>query len=179
MSTFCFPDTTVICNYGSVGRIDLLEIYLERRGRWVESVWRETHDATRMVFELRRMKVQDLEHFLGPPIEIADAAAVEDIRVGRLGASPDEPRKNLGEAQTLHLLMTDPDFKGAIWISDDRHSTSFATRRGITTVDTTGVMESLCASRYLSAQAGYNLLRQMVDGGNNVRLPSSPHHLAL
>ncbi|MEV7929067.1 hypothetical protein [Kitasatospora sp. NPDC088779] len=27
MSTFCFPDTTMICSYGSVGRIDLLEIY--------------------------------------------------------------------------------------------------------------------------------------------------------
>jgi predicted nucleic acid-binding protein len=179
MMTFCLPDTTVLVNYGSVGRIDLLETYLDRRGRWVESVWHEARKASSVVYELRRMKVEDLEGFLGPPIAITDHDAVEDIRVGRLGASPSEPFKNLGEAETLHLIMSDPAFKDAIWISDDRQAARFAERRGVTTVDTTGVMESLCSGRILSAQEGYNLLRQMADAGNKIRLPASAHRLAL
>ena len=33
-----FPDNTVLCNFGTVGRLDLLRKVLDGCGRWTEAV---------------------------------------------------------------------------------------------------------------------------------------------
>jgi len=38
VSTFLFPDNTVLCNFAAVDRLDLLQAVLNGRGRWTPTV---------------------------------------------------------------------------------------------------------------------------------------------
>ncbi|MFF3003247.1 hypothetical protein ACFVTF_10605 [Kitasatospora sp. NPDC057940] len=81
----CFPDNTVLCNFASVSRLDILENVLSGRGRWTEAV---AYEAKRSSRYLPALDPPDVSRWLGDPIEVDDPEAVERIRQGVFFGSP-------------------------------------------------------------------------------------------
>lgn len=178
MAPAVFPDNTVLINFVTVGRLDLLEAWLRGRGRWTQAVSAEAWASAVFHPGLANLHA---DGWLGEPIEIDEPGAVRDVerlRRNVFGGMDDAPRQHLGESQTCYLLTRVPEWAGSWWVSDDRDSLEFAKHKGITTLDTPGVAAHIVADGDLSAQQAYDMLRQMVDlGRDNVRLPKEPEDL--
>ncbi|CAM5253009.1 hypothetical protein SALBM217S_04451 [Streptomyces griseoloalbus] len=126
-----FPDNTVLCNFGTVGRLDLLRKVLDGCGRWTEAVAEEARRSAAYVRDLARLEA---EGWLGEPIELctdAEIALADRLRRAVFGGLPTEPLRHLGEAETLALIQTRREFTGAVWITDDRDAGEYASARGI------------------------------------------------
>ncbi|MGA5060184.1 hypothetical protein ACPB99_22455 [Streptomyces pseudogriseolus] len=101
-----FPDNTVLCNFGTVGRLDLLRKVLDGCGRWTEAVAEEARRSAAYVRDLARLEA---EGWLGEPIELctdAEIALADRLRRAVFGGLPTEPLRHLGEAETLALIQT-------------------------------------------------------------------------
>ncbi|WP_371515869.1 hypothetical protein [Kitasatospora sp. NBC_01300] len=170
----CFPDNTVLCNFASVSRLDILENVLSGRGRWTEAV---AYEAKRSSRYLPALDPPDVSRWLGDPIEVDDPETVERIRQGVFFGSPSDPLKHLGESETLHVINTRVEFKEATWISDDKASLDLARHRGIPTMRTKDVMAVACVGFIVSQQEGFALLQQMVTNGRSIRLPATADDL--
>jgi hypothetical protein len=91
MTEFLFPDNTVLCNFASVNRLDLLDSVLDGRGRWTEAVTAEATRSARVLSDLNQLAADD---WLGKPIEIDDEAEIQQINAIRravFGGTDDEP----------------------------------------------------------------------------------------
>lgn len=73
MPTVLFPDTTVLCNYACIDRIDLLEQIMASQGRWTQAVYAEARQSSRYWPSLNTVIDRQL---LGEPIEVVDADQV-------------------------------------------------------------------------------------------------------
>jgi hypothetical protein len=177
MAAMVFPDNTVLCNFGAVGRLDLLEGWLRGRGRWVEAVARE---ATQSADYIDGLQLIASDGWLGEPIEISDPAAVrqvESIRRFSLGGSPNRPLQHLGEAQTCFVLAEDPAFAGSWWISDDEDAYEYANHRNIYAYRTIDIMKALVADGDLTSRQAFDLMVAMKACGRVLEMPSAPRDL--
>lgn len=169
ISAAVFPDTTVLCNFAAVGRLDLLETMLRGRGHWTEAVHAEVQKSRGHLSGLRSA----LEGvWLGEPIEVTgdgDIAQVERVRRAVFGGRSERPLQHLGEAQTCHLLLTDESFRGAWWVSDDRQALRYARGRGITTMETMDLLRHAVADYDVTAEQAHRLLEQMEQAGRHLR----------
>ncbi len=104
MSSLLFPDNTVLCNYASIERIDLLKSVVTDRGRWTQAVYAEARNSAAWWPCLSEVMDGSV---LGEPIETDDADQVNRIRLARLGGSPLKPMEHLGEAETCYLIYND------------------------------------------------------------------------
>jgi hypothetical protein len=169
MTAWYFPDTTVLCNFAAIARLDVLEKVLASRGRWTEAVAYETRRSARFLPELESVIRAG---WLGDPIEItrkADIDRVEAIRRGVFGGSARQPTRHLGEAQTLFVLQRPDEFRHGVWITDDREAFEYAMRRGIATYDTVDVMRAAVAAALVTADEGLTALGRMVAAGRKLR----------
>lgn len=171
-----FPDTTVLCTF-AIWRLGLLEEFVDGQGAWTQAVYLEvrrsqrSHAALSAVTDLRR-------GWMGAPIEVVEADRVEDLRVGTFGGSVYEPGRHLGEAETCHLLSSDPSCFDAVWITDDHSAYDYAVHRGIETLDTHDVVRGLVGRGRLDASGGYDLFQQMREAGRHPRRsPGGPEDL--
>jgi predicted nucleic acid-binding protein len=158
-----FPDNTVLCNFAVVDRLTLLQAVLDGRGRWSSAVAYEAEQSARVVPHL--WDVVRL-NWLGDPVEITEAAEqseVERIRRAVFGGTSARPTQHLGEAETCVLIQTRPEFKDAVWITDDRSAGSYARRRGITTRETFDLMNEAVVGGLVPAVEGHRLLHRMVE----------------
>lgn len=177
MTPAVFPDNTVLCNFATIGRVDLLADILRGRGRWAEAVAYEADMSSRHLPDLRRIA---REGWLGEPIEITDAKQVEQVeRIRRavFGGSEAQPTRHLGEAQTIHLIRTSPELNGAWWVTDDREALDYGRRQGLTVKDTTDLLADAVAMGDLTAAAAYDILVRMDRAGRHLRIPDSAAHL--
>lgn len=178
MTTWWFPDNTVLCNYAAIERLDVLEKTLAGRGRWTEAVAYEARQSARWLAALRPLL---MDGWLGEPIEIADPAAVARVDVIRrtvFGGLPGQPLKHLGEAQTLFLLDNDETYQGGRWLTDDRGAYEYAKRRGLPTWDTVDVMTAAVADGIVTAADAFALLHDMRAADRALRrMPRSPDDL--
>ena len=104
MSTFLFPDNTVLCNFAAVERLDLLETVLNGRGRWTAAVAFEAGRSVRFLPALARIAIAG---WLDEPVEITaerDVQRVNRVRRAVFGGTDDEPLKHLGEAETCFVI---------------------------------------------------------------------------
>ncbi|WP_125616629.1 hypothetical protein [Specibacter cremeus] len=115
------------------------------------------------------------EQWLGEPIQIAnptDIAGVERLRRVVFGGGPDEPLKHLGESQTCYLLLNDAQWAGSEWVTDDGDALDYARFKGITTRETIDIIKSVIADGDLTADQGFDLMRQMTQvHGRSLRMP--------
>ncbi len=178
MAAAVFPDNTVLINFGTVDRLDLLEAWLRGRGRWTEAVADEARRSGTFVPALQGLESAG---WLGAPIEIDDGAAVAEIELLRrtvFGGTTAQPRKHLGESQTCYLIKNDPDWAGSWWVSDDTDANEWAQFQGFVVRTTVGVIQELVADGDLTAVNGFELLQTMVAAGrDNIRLPRAPRDL--
>jgi predicted nucleic acid-binding protein len=177
MTTAVFPDNTVLCNFAAIRRVELLAEILRGRGRWVEAVAYEADRSSRYLPDLRLVA---RDGWLGEPIEIDEpkhAEQVERIRRAVFGGTDSEPTRHLGEAQTIHLIRTTPEFNGSWWVTDDREALDYGRRQGLTVKDTMGLFAEAVAMGELTATEAFQVLTRMRDAGRNLRLPNSASEL--
>jgi hypothetical protein len=177
VTSWWFPDNTVLCNFASVDALGLLESILNGRGRWTEAVAYEAKSSAQSSYA--RLAAVAADGWLGEPLEIQDSEAdlVERVRRAAFGGLAGAPLQHLGEAQTLHVIQFWPGFRSSLWLSDDRAACDHARRRGITTLETQDVMAHGCSTGDISHTDGYKLLRQMRDAGRHLAIPDDPSGL--
>ena len=171
MTTFLFPDNTVLCNFAAVERLDLLAAVLNGRGRWTAAVAFEASRSARVLPSLARVAV---EGWLDEPIEITadpDVQRVNRVRRAVFGGTDDAPLQHLGEAETCFVIKEWAQFAGSWWISDDRDALRYARFQGITTYETVDLMSMAVANYDVTAKQGFDVLTQMGEKGRSLRLP--------
>ena len=159
MAEFYFPDTTVMCNFGVVGQLGMLKGYLRGRGRIVQAIEREIEASSAHVPALTTLS---LAEWFGIPIRITrreHIAAVDRTRVNVFGGTAREPKKHLGESQTLFLLSNDSSYTGSIWITDDLEAYDVAAKRGLIVRSTVDVFRALIAEGEITADSALELCR--------------------
>jgi predicted nucleic acid-binding protein len=177
VSEYLFPDNTVLCNFASICRVDLLQTVLAGRGRWTEAVAYEADQSSRFFPDLAQVAAGG---WLNMPIEVSDELEINDIeRVRRavFGGTEDRPLQHLGEAQTCFLILRRPDLAGSWWVSDDKDALRYARHQGITTRETIDLVAIAVAYGEISAANGIDLMRQMVAEGRSLRMPRSARDL--
>lgn len=178
MSEFLFPDTTVLCNFAAVQRLELLRSVLGERGRWTQAIEYEVGRSAGTFPALARVAGSG---WLGEPIEVTDEAEIQQIQAIRrvvFGGDSDHPLKHLGEAETCYVIGRWPEFAGSWWISDDREALRYARGRGITTRETCDLVAIAVADGDVTAAEGMELLRAMVRCGRHLRLPAGAAELS-
>lgn len=174
MADAIFPDNTVLINFAIVRRLDLLEGHLRGRGRWVEAIAFEASRSARYYPDLSNIPAAG---WLGDPIVIdhpEDVQAVDRIRRLTFGGSHSQPRKHLGESQSLWLLKERrSEFAGAWWVSDDTDALDAALAAGITTRETIDIVRGVVADGDLTSQQAFELMQAMEAAGRSLRMSHS------
>lgn len=174
MPTTVLLDNTVICNFASVAQLGLLEALLRGRGRWTEAVADEAARSSSWLPDLAGLATAG---WLGEPIEVTDVEPVERMRRSVFGGTVDEPRRHLGEAESVYLLLHDPRYRGCRWVSDDRTAVEYARRQSVMTWETLDLFRDGVAMGDTTAEAGHGLIVAMADRGRGLRLPTGPRDL--
>jgi hypothetical protein len=177
VTSWVFPDTTVLCNFAAVRRLDLLQSVLLGNGRWTEAVAYEVERSSRIYHDLATI---GRDGWLGEPIEIvdpADAAQVERIRRAVFGGTELQPLQHLGEAQTCHILQRWAAFAGSWWVSDDHEALRYARFQGLRTRDTADLVGIAVDSGDAGRNGGFALLKEMSGQGRHLRLPRTADEL--
>ncbi|MEY9966141.1 putative nucleic acid-binding protein [Streptacidiphilus sp. MAP12-16] len=172
MSTWWFPDNTVLCNFAAVDRLPLLKEVLDGKGRWTEAV---AHEALLSARHLPLLRTLPLDGWLGDPIEIDDEGerqAVERVRRSVFHGDRAAPTQHLGEAQTCVLITSRREFRGSVWITDDRSAGTFSRRKGIRTRETMDLMALAAKTGLVKPAEGHRLLHAMTAAGRHL------HHIS-
>ncbi len=157
--THWFPDNSVIVNFGRIDRLDLLKSYLRDRARVTQAVSREITDSTNIV---PAMQFLDQQEWFGDPIRVVgDVGRVEGIRRHVFGGSRNEPRKHLGESETLYIIQFDTEYSDSVWITEDKSAYDFAKKNSIITRNTFEVFKELCAFGELTKEAAFDLMESL------------------
>lgn len=178
MAAAVFPDNTVLCNFGAVRRLDLLEGFLRGRGRWTEAVAYEAEQSSK--YGVPALAELIKSGWLGEAIEISDPAdrrQVEHLRRDVFGGTPQEPTKHLGEAQTCHLIKEVVEWHGSWWVSDDGDALDYARKQHITTLETIDIVRHIVADGDLTAQQAWDLMQEIHGSGRELRMPGTPDDL--
>jgi len=173
VTTFLFPDNTVLCNFASVDRLDLLRTLLAGRGRWTAAI---AYEVSRSATSLPVLAGIAGEGWLGEPIEVSresEVQRVNQIRHAVFGGTDDQPLQHLGEAETCFVLKEWPQFAGSWWISDDQESLRYARFQGITARETIDLMTMAVINGDVTDHSAYDLMVKMADEGRGLRLPDS------
>ncbi|MBT0774285.1 hypothetical protein KIH74_35405 [Kineosporia sp. J2-2] len=177
VSSFVFPDNTVLCNFAAVHQLSLLRKVLSGKGRWTDAVAREAQKSSAYWPDLVSLP---FDGWLGSPIEITDRQdlqGIERIRRAVFGGTSKHARQHLGEAQTCYLLKHSEEFSGSWWVSDDRDSIDYARSQKLEAYETRHLIGMAVQMDEISADRGFDLLNAMRDEGRHLRVPSSPEKL--
>ncbi len=168
-----FLDNTVLCNFASVDRLDLLRSALGGHGRWTAAVAYEAH---RSAAHLPALLGLHMAGGLGEPVEVnedGDPGRVEHIRRYVFGGTRREPTRHLGEAETSFLILNRAEFAGSWWVTDDGAARDYARRQGITVRQTIYLMTIAVMKCDITADDAFALMHDMAAAGRHPRLPRS------
>ncbi|HEY5853321.1 MAG TPA: hypothetical protein VIW24_04490 [Aldersonia sp.] len=173
MTVFVFPDNTVLCNFASVNRIDLLREAVGLRARWTEAVARE---ALASAHWLPALGPVPEEGWLGDPIAItkpSEIVRVQRIRRAVFGGTAERPLQHPGESETYFVLRYWQIFAKSVWITDDREALLLGRKQQITTLETLDLVRQVVADGAMAARDAFDLMMKMADAGRGLRLPAS------
>lgn len=177
MTTYLFPDNTILCNFACVDSLGLLRTVLNGRGRWTSAV---SYEASRSAQFLPALSSVPVDGWLGEPIEITsdtDIQRVNQVRRAVFGGTDEEPLKHLGEAETCFLIKARAEFAESWWLSDDQEAVRYARFQHITTRETIDLMTIAVINGDIAAPQAYGLMLTMADEDRGLRLPRSPREL--
>lgn len=132
MAVTCFPDTTVLINFGYLNRLDLLQTLLPAR-MWCLTVSREC----RASYAARQFATfPDVQALFGAPL-IPDRGEYLSTQVLRntLAKPTDKPDAHIGEAETIAIAQS-RQVGTPIFVTDDVGATKLANREGLSTINT-------------------------------------------
>lgn len=169
---YLFPDNTVLCNFAAVQRMDLLEVILNGRGRWISAVAGEAEASALYLPACGRWRTKG---WMGDPIEIteeADILRVNLIRRAVFGGTDAKSLQHLGEAETCHVMRTRLEFASSWWITDDREALRYAKRQRIPSYETIDIVSMAVNDGDIGAAAALALMEQMTSQGRSLRMPT-------
>jgi predicted nucleic acid-binding protein len=122
-----FPDNTVLINFATINRMDLLERLANGNGRWCATVAAECAESAKRPELTALDGVADI---FGKPL-FPDEAEHQDVRVLRdqLAGPGDLPNRHLGEAETLAIIVR--RHLSCFFATDDRGAARLAAKNGI------------------------------------------------
>jgi predicted nucleic acid-binding protein len=168
--TFLVADTCTLINFAVVYEMDLLEATLRGRSAWTQAVHAETSTFLQRMPVLKPL-IED--RWLGEPIELdteQDYREVHRLRA-RLGGTTAQPRKHLGEAESIHALLSRPGLSGAALLTDDRDAAELARRQGLAAWDTPRLLRDGFDMGAVGHPAAYQVLVKMRVAGRGVLVP--------
>lgn len=166
-------DACSIINFAAINRVPLFETAMRGRGCWTEAVEGEVRMLSAR-HEYQSARGLLASGCLSDPLELDgydDTEAVEDIRAA-LGGVSSAPLKHLGEAESIHVIETRPEFNGAIFLTDDRDATYLARRRGIDVRDTAWLVADAYSAGSMSCPEPFNVLVDMRMAARGVVVPA-------
>jgi predicted nucleic acid-binding protein len=167
---FIVADACSLMNFAAIARPDLAKIALRGRGRCTEAVSHEIKQSVGYLPALGQLLDE-----LGSPIKLSrqgDAAAVDRNRIA-LGGVSVGPLKHLGEAESIHAILSRPELAGATLLTDDHGAQHLAESRSIVVWDTTDLLLDARAMGDISWAEAREVLNQMRQKGRGVRVPAS------
>jgi predicted nucleic acid-binding protein len=169
-----FPDNTVLCNFASVSRMDLLHEFLGTHGRLAQSVEAE---ARASIAHWPLVEVVFRDGWFPPGVAAArsgEPERVETFRTVRMFGDPMKPLEHLGESETFVLIQGRDEYRGATFITDDHDAYRVVGRLGVNVKDTVDVLQHLVGWNSLTASEAYDLTLEMEFRGRELRrLPQS------
>lgn len=175
---FWFPDNTVLCNFASVGRLELLQEYLGGRGLIAESIEAEIRKSIPYYPVLESVFT---DGWFPAPVRAdrdGEPAKVETFRRLRMFGDPAKPTEHIGESETFVLLQGRPEFAGSIFITDDHDAFRVIEKFGVSVKDTLDVLTALVGRQSIAAEQAFALTKDMENKERELRrLPARPSDL--
>lgn len=169
-SSFFFPDNTVLNNFATIQRMDLLGALIGGRGRWSATVRQECLDGARHPGLDQMLKATTI---FGDPLYPRGA---DHINIGllrdRMAEPGDSLKKHLGEAETI-MIMTGQGFKGSFFVTDDTGAAREAKVEGIRVVSTWDILRLLVRGNRITVEEFHSYAVTLVDA-NRGRPPGWP-----
>lgn len=166
---FFFPDTTVLCNFAAVQRLDLLQEYVASAGRWVQAVEYEVRASAKTHGDLLSIWV---DGWLGDVIELnrkGEADRVRRFRRLQMFGDVDKPLQHLGESETFVAIRARSELHGSIVLTDDHDAHRVLSSNGVMTRDTLDVLQGLVARTALTPGQAKQLCDEMADADRSLR----------
>lgn len=151
MAVTCFPDNTVLINFGYINRIPLLGELLANR-MWCLTVSRECKQSyTRRGFTT----YPDVRALFGDPLIPTQAERINTRRLRDDMATPtDGPDDHMGEAETI--VVAKNQVSGTLVLAtDDLGATKFAKQEGLRVVNTWYLLKVAVRTKRLTEQQAW------------------------
>jgi len=165
-------DNCTLVNFAAIGEIKFLRDTLRERGCWTQATAFECRKSVRYYGGLAAVLS---EGWLGDPLEFdsdADVRGVQDTWRA-LGSPLSKPTDNLGEAEAIHGILSRPELRGAIFLTDDNPAADFAQFQHIIVWQTRHVLSEAYASGDVRCPDAYQMLERMRDADRGVYVPMS------
>ncbi|MGW4997486.1 hypothetical protein ACWEP8_07425 [Streptomyces hydrogenans] len=173
--TILVTDACSLINFAASGDMGVLKAGLEvRTARCTQAVDAELRKWVPSFPGLRPLLD---DGWLGEPIELTrreDHVGVRRLRTA-LGGTRSEPTLHLGEAESIHAILTRNDLVGAVLLTDDRDATRLAGQRSLTSWNTNRLLADFHFSGDLEWEQARAVLVRMEAADRGVRVPASYH----
>lgn len=161
-----FPDNTVFVHFAEIGRVDLLEQLFAGKAQWTATVAEECRLSSLQPHLSDLVGVPD---FMGRALRPSSQKEIVDVLAIRQSfAGPDDhERKNLGEAETLSIILNRQ--LDAWLITDDKQAYGYAGLNGIKALTTWDVLKLSQKYGLIDAPAAWGYVLAL--GGPRTRYP--------
>jgi predicted nucleic acid-binding protein len=137
MAVLLFPDNTVLINFAIISRMDLLERLANGNGAWCATVAQECAASSR---EPGLEALTRADFIFGPPWFPQAAELLDTSMLRQELASPgDGPKKHLGEAETLAIMLRRQ--VNGFFVTDDNDARRLAAKYGIKVTTTWALLQ--------------------------------------
>lgn len=142
MAVTCFPDNTVLINFGYIDRFDLLERLLPNP-TWCLTVSRECRQSYAVLdFDT----YPEVKALFGDPLIPTQGESINLHRLRDDIAKPgDEPAAHIGEAETITIARS-RGFDGPILVTDDNGAADIARDEGMSVLTTWTLIKTAARS---------------------------------
>jgi predicted nucleic acid-binding protein len=158
------PDNTVLVNFAQIGRMDLLRLVAENRSIWCYTVADECGKSARIE---GLEQLAEAPGIFGDPLKLETPVEHSDVQVfrARLRKPGDGPAANLGEAESLSIIMNRK--LNVVFITDDNGALGFAAEHKIPYTTTWDLLKMFVRAKKLDRSTAWHYVRAL--GGHKRR----------
>lgn len=164
--TLFLPDNTVLVNFATIERFDLLRLLAEGRSTWCYTVSQECVKSSSVTGLEQLSQAPDI---FGEPLHLETPAEHLNTQVFRtqLTKPGDGPGANLGEAESLAIISCRN--LPATFVTDDNGAIGFAINNGINHMTTWDLLKLFVRVNKVERSQAWDYVQTL--GGNTRRYP--------